>query len=91
MSLGIEYDMVLLPPTPPKDQGSRRRPSRRRRRRWSNCHHAQWGTLCVEDVARNDDGIESLSRDLSNVNISLGVSAPTFLAPPAPAWGSPLP
>jgi hypothetical protein len=49
MSLRIEYDMVLLPPTPPEDQGSRRRPSRRRRQRRSNCNRAH-GELCVQKM-----------------------------------------
>jgi hypothetical protein len=87
MFLGIEYDMVLLPPAPPEDRGSRHRPSRRRRQRWSSHNRAPWDTLCVEDAAGHDDDIESLSRDLASINISLGVPAPTFLAPPAPTGG----
>jgi hypothetical protein len=91
MFLGIKYDMVLLPPAPLEDRGSRHRPSRRRRQRWSSHNRAPWDTLCVEDAAGHDDDIESLSRDLASINISLGVPAPTFLAPPAPTGGSPLP
>jgi hypothetical protein len=83
--------MVLLPPTPPEDQGTHRRPSRHRRRRRSNRNHAPWGTSCAEDVTRNDDGIESLSRDLASVSITLGVHAPTFLVSPALTWGRLLP
>jgi hypothetical protein len=91
MSLGIEYDMVLLLPTTPEDQGSRCRPFRRKRQRQSNRNHAPRGTLCAEDAVGNDDSIESLSRDLADINISPGVSAPTFPAPLAPTWGPLLP
>jgi hypothetical protein len=62
-----------------------------RSRRRSNRNHAPRGTLCAEDAAENDDGIESLSRDLVGVNISPEVPAPTFLALPALTWESPLP
>jgi hypothetical protein len=60
MSLGIEYDMVLLLPIPPEDRSSRRRPSRRRRQKRSKHNRASRGTLCIEDAAENDDDIESL-------------------------------
>jgi hypothetical protein len=90
MSLGIEYDMVLLPPVPLERPSSRRHYSRRRRQRRSNRDRAPQGTPCVGDAAENDDGIESLSRDLANVNISPRAlpTTPTltFLAPPPSTW-----
>jgi hypothetical protein len=60
MSLGIKYDMVLLPSAPPEDQSSHRRPSRRRRQRQSNRNRAQRGTLYAEDAIENGDDIECL-------------------------------
>jgi hypothetical protein len=44
MSLGIEYNMVLLPPVPLERPSTRRRPSRRRRQRWNNHNRATHGT-----------------------------------------------
>jgi hypothetical protein len=96
MSLGIEYDMILLPPVPLERLGSRRCPSRHRRQRWSNRDRATQATPCTGGATRTADGIESLSRDLASINISPGAPtaahAPTlFLAPPSPMWETPVP
>jgi hypothetical protein len=95
MSLGIEYDMILLPPVPLERPSSRRRPSCCRRQRQRNRDRAPQGTPCAGGVAGTDDSIESLSRDLASVNISLRAPpttpAPIFLAPPPPTWETSFP
>jgi hypothetical protein len=57
MSLGIEYDMILLPLVPLERPSTRRHPSRHRRQRWGNRDRAT-------------HGVDSLSRDLANTNIA---------------------
>jgi hypothetical protein len=95
ISLGIEYDMILLPPVPLERLSSRKHPSRRRRQRGSNRDRAPPGTLCAGGTAGTDDGIKSLSRDLASVNILPGgpptAPTPTFLAPPHVTWETPFP
>jgi hypothetical protein len=88
MSLGIKYDMILLPPVSLERPSSRRHPSCRRTKRRSNHDRATQATSCTRGSTAMDDGIESLSRDLASVNISPrappAAPAPTFLAPPPP-------
>jgi hypothetical protein len=95
MSLGIEYDMILLPPVPLELPSSRRRPSRRRRQRRSNRDRATHGTPGTGGAFGMADGIDSLSRDLASVNIAPrappAAPAPTHLAPPPPVWETPVP
>jgi hypothetical protein len=95
MSLGIKYDMVLLPPVPLERSSTRHRPSYRRRQRQNNHNHATHGTLFPDDTLRMVNGIDSLSRDLANISIVPGAPtaapASTFLVPPPPAWEAPSP
>jgi hypothetical protein len=90
MSLGIEYDMVLLLHIPLE------RPStRRRRQRRSNCGRATHGTPCPSGAPRMAGDVDSLSRDLANTSITPGAPsatpASTFLVPPSPEWEAPVP
>jgi hypothetical protein len=95
MSLGIEYDMILLLHVPLERPSSHHRPSRRRRQRQSNRNHATHGTPCPGEAPGMADGIDSLSRDLANTSIAPGAppAAPTStpLAPPPPMWETPVP
>jgi hypothetical protein len=95
MSLGIEYDMILLSPIPLERPRSRCRPSHCRRKRRSNHDSATQGTPCTRGASWMADGIEYLSRDLASINISPGAPpaapAPTSLAPPPPMWETPVP
>jgi hypothetical protein len=88
MSLGIEYDMILLPLVLLEHPSSLRCPSSRRRQRQNNCDHAAHGTPCTGGALGMEDGIDSISRNLANVSIAPGVPpvvpAPTFLASPPP-------
>jgi hypothetical protein len=70
MSLGIEYDMVLLPPVPLEHPSTRRRPCRRRRQRQNNRNLATHGTPCPGETPRMADGVDSLLRDLANISIA---------------------
>jgi hypothetical protein len=98
MSLGIEYDMVLLPPRHMADAQEQRdfRPCspRRGRRRRNNCTTAAPHAQLSPPRLTND--ANSLVRDLTNVSIMPGTSAatcvaasPTLLASPPMAWGAP--
>jgi hypothetical protein len=96
MSLDIEYDMILIPPVPIEHPISRSHPSCHRRQRWSNHDRATQGTPFTRGAFGMADGIESLSRDLASIDISIGAlpaaPAPTlFLAPPPPMWETPVP
>jgi hypothetical protein len=90
MSLGIEYDMVLLPPVPLERPSTHRRPSHHRRQRRGNRDHSTPSTPCPGGAHGMAGGIDSLSRDPANTSIAPGASpaAPmsTFLVPPPPAW-----
>jgi hypothetical protein len=81
MSLGIEYDMVLLPPGPMADTQERpsvcSRPSRRRRQRRSNCNCATHGTRCPDEALGLADDAHSLARDLANVSVMPRASSAT--------------
>jgi hypothetical protein len=95
MSLGIEYDMVLLSHVPLERPSTRRRPSRRRRQRRNNRNCATHGTLCPGETLAMANGVDSLSRDLANISIAPGAPtaapASTLLVPPPPAWEVPAP
>jgi hypothetical protein len=95
MSLGIEYDMILLSPIPLERPSTHHRPSRRRRQRRGNHDRATHGTPCPGGAPRMAAGIESLSRDLANTSIAPGAppTAPTstFLGPPPPVREAPVP
>jgi hypothetical protein len=95
MSLGIEYDMILLPLVPLERPSTRRRPSRRRRQRWGNYGRATHGTPCHGGALGMADGIDSLSRDLANTNIAPGAPltslVSTFLGLPPLVWEAPVP
>jgi hypothetical protein len=95
MSLDIEYDMVFLPPIPLERPSTRRRPCRCRRQRWNNRSHATQDTPCRSEAPRMADGVDSLSKDLANTNISPeappAAPASTFLVPPSLAWEASVP
>jgi hypothetical protein len=95
MSLGIEYDMILLPLVPLECSSSRCHLSRRRRQRQNNRDRAAHGTPCTGGAPGMADGIDSLSKNLANVNIAPRVPpvvpAPTFPASPPPMWETPVP
>jgi hypothetical protein len=95
MSLGIEYDMVLLPSVPLERPSTRHRPSRHRRQRRNNHNRATHGTPCPSKTPRMADGVDSLLRDLANISIApeapLATHASTLLVPPPPAWEVPAP
>jgi hypothetical protein len=90
MSLGIEYDMVLLPLVPLKRLSTRRCPSRRRRQRWNDINYATHGTPCPGDTPEMVDGIDSLASDLANISIApeapSAALASTLLVPPPLVW-----
>jgi hypothetical protein len=100
MSLGIEYDKVLLPPGPLADtQGQPDvcpRSSRRRRRRRSNRNRTTCSTLYPIDAPELANEADSLARALMNVSIrprassaTQVTSTSTLLVPPPMAWGAP--
>jgi hypothetical protein len=102
MSLGIEYDMVLLPPSPLGDTqerpGVRPRSSHHRRQRWSILNRASRGTPCLDEAHVLSEDADSLARDLANDSVTPRASsttraspAPTLLAPPITAWGALVP
>jgi hypothetical protein len=79
MSLGIEYDMVLLPPIPLERPSTRRRPSHYRRQRRNNHNHATHGAPCPGEAPRMTDEVDSLLKDLANISVTPGAprAAPT--------------
>jgi hypothetical protein len=96
MSLGIKYDMVLLPPGPLADTQEHPdvcpRPSCRRSHRRSN--RTTHGTSCLDEAPGLADDADSLVRDLANVGASPSTRAspaPNLLAPPPTAWGASVP
>jgi hypothetical protein len=102
MSLGIEYDMVLLPPGPLANTQERLsvhpRLSRRRRQRRSNHNCVTRGTPCADEALGLADDIDSLARDLADVSVTHGASSATrasptttLLAPPLIVWGALVP
>jgi hypothetical protein len=97
MSLGIEYDMVLLPPAPLEHPSARSRPCRRRQRQ-NNRNRVAHGTPCLGEAPRPIDDIDSLARDLAGISVTPGVppmahTPPTLtpLVPPPLAWEVPTP
>jgi hypothetical protein len=72
MSLGIEYDMVLLPPVPLERPSTRPHPSHCRRQRQNNRNRATRGASCPSEAPRLTDDANSLSRDLSNISVTPG-------------------
>jgi hypothetical protein len=98
MSLGIEYDMVLLPPGALTDTqerlSARTCPSRHRRHRWSNPNRGTYGTPCPGGAPGLTNDKNSLARDLANISVTLGTPtmehaspASSLLTPPPAAWG----
>jgi hypothetical protein len=91
MSVGIEYDMVLLPPGPRANtQGQPDvcpRHPHHRKQRWSNHNRTNRGVLCPDEVPRLTNDADSLARDLANVSIMPGASSGALtLLTPHVAW-----
>jgi hypothetical protein len=90
MSLGIEYDMVLLPSIPLERPSTRRCPSCHRRQKWNSRNRATHDTSCPGESPGMTNGVDSLSRDLASIAIVPGAPpeapASTLLVPPPPAW-----
>jgi hypothetical protein len=90
MSLGIEYDMILLSPISLERPSTRRRPSHRRRQRRGNRDRATHGTPCPGGAPGVAGDVDSLSRDLANTSIAPAAPpaapASTFLEPPPLVW-----
>jgi hypothetical protein len=102
MSLGIEYDMVLLPASPLADSlehlSACSHPPHRRRQRRNNRNRATHGTPCLGEAPRLTDDADFLTRDLANISITPRVppaarASPvsTLLVPPPSAWEVPTP
>jgi hypothetical protein len=85
MSLGIEYDMVFLPPRHLADTQEqpelRPRPLRHRRQRRNNHNHITGSAPCPVDALGLANDIDSLARDLASVSPTLGASTPTRVDP----------
>jgi hypothetical protein len=98
MSVGIEYDMVLLPPCHRHLADTQEQldfcphPPCRKRRRRNNRNHIVASAPRPVDAPGLVDDVETLASDLTSISLTLEASthvalAPTLLAPPSIAWG----
>jgi hypothetical protein len=102
MSLGMEYDMVLLLPIHLADAQEqpniRPCPPRRMRQIRNNRNHIVANAPCQVDTLGLANDADSLARDLTNISITPRASTamhssptPTLLAPPPMMWEAPAP